>query len=72
MAESGPYTAPEPDRVVMRCATCGKPKPNDATWARTAECCGESRWTSSLTFSETPEGVVVRGDVVYGLEVPDA
>jgi hypothetical protein len=64
--------ASAPDEVVMRCAGCGKPKPDDAAWARPATCCGESRWTSSLTFTETLEGVVVTGDVRYGLEVPDA
>jgi hypothetical protein len=59
------------DEIVFRCATCGKPKPNDAAWARSATCCGKSSWVSVLTFTETIEGPVVTGDVRYGLVVPD-
>jgi hypothetical protein len=60
------------DDLVMRCATCGKEKPNDASWPRPATCCGASSWTSSVTLTETPEGIVAHGDVRYGIEVPRA
>lgn len=58
------------DELVLRCATCGKAKPNDSTLARSATCCGESRWVATVTFTETPEGPVPHGDIRYELEVP--
>lgn len=55
------------DRIIMRCAICGKEKPDaTSTWARTATCCDASRWVSSVTFTNALEGPVVHGDVRYG------
>ncbi len=59
------------DQVVLRCVVCGKEKPNDLAWARSAMCCGQSRWVGSVTFTPTHDGVVAHGDIHYGLSVPE-
>ena len=59
-------TAPS-DKIVLCCSACGKEKPNDVDWPRAAEpCCPGAIWTATITFTETPEGQVVHGDVRYG------